>query len=150
MTDEDVLSRLANAFPEVEKAQAQIQGVLTLRAASGDALVALAAWLKDKLGFDYLDMITAVHAFDRGMFELVYCFTHLPDGRRIALKLETAQAAPSLTPLFPAADWQEREVFDLFGVRFAGHPDLRRILNPQSMGGHPLRKDYVHVKDRFD
>jgi NADH-quinone oxidoreductase subunit C len=50
----------------------------------------------------------------------------------------------SLTPLWAGADWLEREVFDLFGVRFDGHPDLRRIMNPESWTGHPLRKDFKH------
>ncbi|MFA5138958.1 MAG: NADH-quinone oxidoreductase subunit C [Elusimicrobiota bacterium] len=153
MTDDEVLAKLAATFPKADKAETQIKGILTLRAASGDDLVALARWLKDKLGFDYLDMITAVdHVAERKAFELVYCFTQLPAGQRVALKLETPDpgSVPSLTAVFPSADWQEREVFDLFGVRFQGHPDLRKILTPDFLEGHPLRKDYVHAKDRFD
>ncbi len=58
--------------------------------------------------------------------------------------------APSLVKLFEAADWQEREVFDLLGVPFEGHPNLTKILLPDFIKGNPLRKDYVHVPDQFD
>jgi NADH-quinone oxidoreductase subunit C len=53
-------------------------------------------------------------------------------------------------PLFKSADWQERETFDLMGVSYEGHPNLTKILTPDFTVGHPLRKDYAHVKDRFD
>jgi NADH:ubiquinone oxidoreductase subunit C len=59
------------------------------------------------------------------------------------LRVPMSQAIPSLTSLFAGADWQEREQFDLFGVDFAGHPDLRRIMLPEDWEGHPLRKDYA-------
>lgn len=89
----------------------------------------------------------------RDAIELTYCLSHLARRIKVFLKLdlprENAQA-PSLTPLFKAADWQEREIFDLFGVTFTGHPDLRKILTPDFIAGHPLRKDYAHVKDKYD
>jgi NADH-quinone oxidoreductase subunit C len=98
--------------------------------------------LKD-LGFDRLGMVTAV---DRGPFiEMVYRL----QSREIRTGLFLKCAVPrddlrvrSLYDLWPAADWQEREVYDLFGVEFEGHPDLRRILLPDDWVGHPLRKDY--------
>jgi len=64
--------------------------------------------------------------------------------------LHHAASVPSLVGLFKAADWQEREIFDLFGIIFEGHPNLTKILTPDFIVGHPLRKDYVHLKDRFD
>jgi len=57
---------------------------------------------------------------------------------------------PSAYDLFKSADWQEREQFDLMGVTFEGHPNLTKILTPDFLVGHPLRKDYVHVKDKYD
>lgn len=89
----------------------------------------------------------------REAVELVYCLSSLQGRIKVFLKLELPRdnpSAPSLTPLYKAADWQEREAYDLLGVRFDGHPNLVKILTPDFIQGHPLRKDYVHVKDRFD
>lgn len=95
------------------------------------------------LGFDRLGMVTAV---DRGEhFEMVYRLTSRSMSTGIFLKCLVQREEPvtrSLVPLWPAALWQEREVFDLFGIAFEGHPDLRRILLPDDFVGHPLRKDY--------
>lgn len=89
----------------------------------------------------------------RPNMELVWSFVSREEQVRIFLKLEVSRdkpTAPSLTGLFKSADWQEREVFDLLGVRYEGHPNLTKILTPDFLQGHPLRKDYVHVKDRYD
>ncbi|MBI4667768.1 MAG: NADH-quinone oxidoreductase subunit C [Elusimicrobia bacterium] len=61
-----------------------------------------------------------------------------------------APSAPSLTSVWKTADWQEREVYDLMGIVFEGHPNLKKILTPEFIQGHPLRKDYVHIKDKYD
>lgn len=102
-----------------------------------------ASKLKD-LGFDRLGMVTAV---DRGeTFEMVYRLTSRSMSAGVFLKCHVPRANPktaSLVPLWPAALWQEREVYDLFGIEFVGHPDLRRILLPDDWVGHPLRKDYA-------
>ncbi|OGS41385.1 MAG: hypothetical protein A2506_01015 [Elusimicrobia bacterium RIFOXYD12_FULL_66_9] len=89
----------------------------------------------------------------RPVLELVWAFVSMKDKARVFLKLEVprdAARAPSLSGLFKSADWQEREVFDLFGVVYDGHPNLTKILTPDFLQGHPLRKDYVHIKDRYD
>ena len=107
-----------------------------------ERLFGAAADLK-ALGFDRLGMLTAV---DRGeTFEMVYRLTSRAMSAGIFLKCEVPRENPktrSLVPLWPAALWQEREVYDLFGIEFDGHPDLRRILLPEDWVGHPLRKDY--------
>jgi len=87
------------------------------------------------------------------VIELLWSFVSIKDKARVIVKLELPRdnpSAPSLTGLFKAADWQERETFDLMGVTYEGHPNLTKILTPDFIQGHPLRKDYVHVKDRFD
>lgn len=96
-----------------------------------------------ELGFDRLGMVTAV---DRGEhFEMVYRLTSRSMSAGIFLKCHVPREEPSthtLVPLWPAALWQEREVYDMFGICFEGHPDLRRILLPDDWVGFPLRKDY--------
>jgi NADH:ubiquinone oxidoreductase subunit C len=85
--------------------------------------------------------LTAVDRLTReGRFELVYLFYSLEQHSWLRLKARTDVAAPSITPLIPGANWYEREVFDLFGIRFEGHPDLRRIMLPDDWQGHPLRR----------
>jgi NADH:ubiquinone oxidoreductase subunit C len=89
----------------------------------------------------------------RAVIDLVWSFVSMKDKARVIVRLETprqASSAPTLSGLFKAADWQEREIFDLFGVTFEGHPNLTKILTPDFLLGHPLRKDYAHVKDRYD
>ena len=87
------------------------------------------------------------------VFDLLWVFGNIPERARLCLRLEVPREkarVPSLAGLFKAADWQERETFDLMGIEFEGHPNLARILTPDFIQGHPLRKDYVHVKDRYD
>lgn len=113
-------------------------------------LVRICRFLRDDpgLAFDFLSDVTGV---DRLMlpepsprFEVVYHVYSLQYRRRIRLKVrvDNGQAVPTVTDLWPTANWHEREVYDLLGVTFEGHPDLRRILTPDDWEGHPLRKDY--------
>lgn len=189
LTKDELKSELEKAFPDLLAAKAAVGDYLTLRLAAPDKLTSVSAHLKNKLGFDYLDMVTAVDWLGpvslegfirepnfniflpdgahpqaeaptktagvdyRDAIELLWCFSNL--GRRIKLflKLDVPRSggrAPSLVSLYKAADWQEREIFDLYGVRFDAHPDLRKILTPDFTVGHPLLKDYIHQKDRFD
>jgi NADH-quinone oxidoreductase subunit C len=88
-------------------------------------------------------------------FEVVYHLLSPKLNRRICLKLETDEETPiaSATAVYPGADWYEREIYDLFGVLFVGHPDLRRILTDYGFDGHPLRKDFPmtgFVEVRYD
>lgn len=105
--------------------------------------------LRDSLGFDFLSDITCVDylnyrdAEDR--FGLVYLLVNYTTGWRLTVRVfvnEPDLAVPSVVPLWPGAEWLEREVYDMFGIRFEGHPDLRRILLPEEFAAHPLRKDY--------
>ncbi len=101
-------------------------------------------------GFRLLTDLTAVdHHPAQPRFEVVYLLTSVEQGARIRVKvpLTAEQTLPSATALWPAANWLEREVFDLFGIGFDGHPDLRRILLPDDWEGYPLRKDYPLVEE---
>ena len=107
-----------------------------------DRLVAVAMELRAR-GFDRLGMVTAV---DRGdVFEMVYRVQSRALRAAAFVKTEIPRDTASIDSLhgvWPAANWQEREVWDLFGIAFVGHPDLRRILLPEEWPGWPLRKDY--------
>ncbi|CAN5808004.1 hypothetical protein BH18ACI4_BH18ACI4_27690 [soil metagenome] len=94
--------------------------------------------------FNYLSDLTCVHVPDRkeSPFEIVYNLYSIPANERVRLNVATTEAGPeSVTGVWPAANWMEREVYDLFGVKFKNHPDLRRLLLPPEWEGHPLRKD---------
>ena len=101
--------------------------------------------LRDQEQFDYCVDVTAVHYPDREkQFEVVWILYSFPHNDRIRVKAaySEVEAVPSVVAIWPAANWLEREVFDMFGIRFEGHPDLKRILLPDGWKGHPLRKDY--------
>jgi NADH-quinone oxidoreductase subunit C len=100
--------------------------------------------LRDRLGMNYLANITSA---DFGVeFEIVYHLYAIPDnGRKLAVKTRVPRSAAQLDSVFslyPTADWQEREIFDLMGIRFNAHPNLVRVLLPDDFRGHPLRKDF--------
>jgi NADH-quinone oxidoreductase subunit C len=115
----------------------------------GQKLVEVARFLKEdpELDFTYLLYNTAVDWPARQpRFDVIWEVRSLARGTRVRLKAQAAMPecrVPSLTSIWPAANWHERETYDLLGIRFDGHPDLRRILMPDTWEGHPLRKDYV-------
>jgi NADH-quinone oxidoreductase subunit C len=94
--------------------------------------------------FEYLSDLTCVHYPDRGAepFEVVYNLFSISTNERVRLKVNTAEDVGSVTGVWPSANWLEREVYDLFGIRFANHPDLRRLLLPPDWEGYPMRKDF--------
>jgi len=102
--------------------------------------------LKLDLGFTFLADVTAVDWYpSEPRFEVVYHLLSMKSKERLRLKVKLAgddANVESVTGIWPAANFFEREVYDLFGVRFAGHPNLRRIMMPEDWEGHPLRKDY--------
>ena len=115
-------------------------------AIEGARVPAILATLRDDpaLRFDMLQLISGVDRLDR--FEVVYHLTSLAHGHRITLKAVVSHDDPhiaSVAALYPAANWHERETYDMMGIVFDGHPDFRRILLPDDWEGHPLRKDYV-------
>jgi NADH-quinone oxidoreductase subunit C len=121
------------------------RGELTLEIAP-DKIVSICTFLKSERKFVRLSTVTAVDWYpaDR-RFEVVYHLHSLERNERLRLKCRVGGANPeidSVTAVWRGADWFEREVFDLFGVRFRNHPDLRRIMLPDDWEGHPLRKDY--------
>jgi len=113
-----------------------------------EALIRACEFLRDEpsLSFRFLSDVTAVDLYpNEPRFEVVYHLLSLKNAERLRLKVRTGGDNPqvdSLVPVYPCANAFEREVFDLFGIRFTGHPYLRRILMPEDWEGYPLRKDY--------
>jgi NADH-quinone oxidoreductase subunit C len=113
-----------------------------------DAIRDACAILRDdpQLPFDFLSDLTCVDWYpSQPRFEVVYHLLSIPRKQRVRLKVQVSGDDPvvqSVTSVWPAANFFEREIFDLFGVRFDGHPYLRRLLMPEAWEGHPLRKDY--------
>jgi NADH-quinone oxidoreductase subunit C len=111
-----------------------------------ELLRASAEYCRGILQFDFLSDATCVDRFPtEPRFELNYHLVSIPNKAKIRLRTRVSGADPvvdSLIPVWPGAGWLEREIFDLMGIRFHGHPDLRRILLPEDWEGHPLRRDY--------
>lgn len=110
---------------------------------SPDKLLELMLPLKANYGFNYLANVTSVDYGEE--FEIIYHLYSIPDNRKVGVKSRvprTQAEIPSVMSIWPAADWQEREVFDLMGIRFSGHANLVRVLLPDDFEGHPLRKDF--------
>jgi len=124
------------------------KGEFTLRAGK-DVLLDVLGFLKTELGFNVLnDMIGLDHHPGPGetgkRFSVLYQLYRFPGGPRVRVGVNVAEdeSLPTITGLYKSADWAEREIFDMFGIRFEGHPDLRRIYLPEDFDGHPLRKDF--------
>jgi NADH-quinone oxidoreductase subunit C len=101
--------------------------------------------LRDEEQFDYCVDITAVHYPQREkQFDAIWVLYSFARNERIRVKTQIVdgETLPSSVPIWPGANWLEREVYDMFGIKFDGHPDLKRILLPEEWKGHPLRKDY--------
>lgn len=106
----------------------------------------VARFLKERLGYNLPACASGVDRVEQ--FEVVYHLQSLETSRLFGLKVRVPKEdphTPTLTGVWRGVDWHEREVFDLFGILFDGHPDLRRILLPDDWEGHPLRKDYTEI-----
>jgi len=140
------IARLQEAFPQavVSVGEFREQHWATVEAAQ---LVEICRWLRDdpSNAYDYLVDVTAVHWPDQEQpVELVYHLYSYQNNDRLRLKIRAAdgEAVPSIHALWKSADWNERETYDMFGIRFEGHPDLRRILMPDDYTDFPLRKEF--------
>ena len=135
------LAKIVEIFPNATfDAEAQEPALIVMAADFSAVLRAL----KEKEGFDRLGNLTAVDWKDH--IEMVYHLYNMEENVKLEVKAALDSAAPvieSATALYPGAEFEEREVYDLMGVEFLGHPDLRRILMPDNYPAHPLRKDFV-------
>ncbi|MCA9564070.1 MAG: NADH-quinone oxidoreductase subunit C [Myxococcales bacterium] len=156
---ESVLKKLAGAFPEKVKSTYQNEGGNWVALVEPEALVEVAKWLRDEPSMDF-DMLRDVVSLDfqgytarpvATRYALAYPIYSIGKKHEIVLRVELdgeEPTVPSLTPVWKAANWGEREAWDMMGIRFTGHPDLRRVLLYEEFEGHPLRKDYDKRKSQ--
>jgi len=135
---------LRAALPDTVLSAKEFAGQVTVTVAR-EAMARVARHLKDGEDFKYCVDVTAVDWKDRKpRFDVVYHFYSFSKNARLRVKCGAAdgEEVPSIASVFLAANWPERETWDMFGIRFSGHPDLRRILTWEGFRGHPLRKDF--------
>ncbi len=136
---------LREAVAEAVVESVELAGQITVTVPP-ERLLALCRVCKEKLLYTYLVDLTAVDWKERaeGRFDVVYWLHRFTDQCRLRLKVRVAEGAEvaSVTGVWKTANWMEREVFDMFGVYFGGHPNLERILTWEGFNGHPLRKDF--------
>ena len=124
----------------------EFRGEVTITVAK-DAIIEILSFLKISLQYNQLTDLTAVDYLGKNAdrFMVVYQLLSIPNKDRLRIKTAVSESdsnIPTVTQVWATANWLEREVFDLFGITFVGHPDLRRILMTDDWVGHPLRKDY--------
>jgi NADH-quinone oxidoreductase subunit C len=146
------LERIREAVPGGEPEAEADRGVFWINIPK-EALLSVVTLLRDDPQLDYkmLSDLFGVDYPDREKrFDILYNLYSLSRNRRVFLRVRVGEnePVPTVSGIFPNANWAEREVYDLFGVPFEGHPDLRRILMPDDWDGHPLRKDYPLIGKR--
>lgn len=143
MTPDEVTEAIKSQFGDAVKAS-EVKGdearMDIHREKNYEILIALKG-----MGFDYLNCLSAVDQIASGELEVVYNLSSLSQPTKVLMRVRVPREDPiirSVVSLWSTADWHEREAFDMMGIRFDGHPDLRRILTSEDWVGYPLRKDY--------
>jgi len=146
MTTNEIHEKLQARFPDAvgPLSEPKVDPFAVVKA---DRIVDVCAWLKAEAGIalDFCEDLTAIDWPKRNVIEVVYHLFSYAHRHGIVLKVELDRASPAIATIegvWKAAHWMEREVYDLFGVDFTGHSDLRRVMLPDDWVGHPLRKDY--------
>jgi NADH-quinone oxidoreductase subunit C len=142
MTPEEILGQMQERFGDAISA-AEVKGVELRATVKPEVAWDVCRFLRDA-GFEYLNCLSGVDR--KSHLEVVYDLSSLQQPPKAHLQVPVSRDAPlirTVTDIWPAANWHERECYDLFGIRFDGHPDHRRILLPEDWVGYPLRKDYA-------
>jgi len=151
MDAQQYLTNIKAKFPDVTDAPAEkIKDGIPALLCPAASLFEIVKYLKEE-GLNYLLNLCATDY--KEYFEVIYHLHSLENKVKLTLKVKLGKEKPevsSVTPLHAGADWQEREAFDLLGINFPGHPNLKRILLPEDWEGHPLRKDYDRKPDQYD
>ncbi|MEI6076477.1 MAG: NADH-quinone oxidoreductase subunit C [Verrucomicrobiota bacterium] len=139
-------NKIKARFGDLVAEPTEFRGEITVKIADPEKIFDICQFAKKQLGLDYLVDITSVDNYgDDPRWSLVYHLRALGNGEEIRLKTEVGEEKselPSVLPVWRTANWHEREIYDMMGIRFSGHPDLRRILMWEGYPYHPLRKDF--------
>jgi len=145
MTSQELFDSLTKSFGENLQHRAEFRGEITYTIGESD-LREIMKFCRDELSFDYLLDITSIDNFgEEPRFEIVYHLYSMPHAAHLRLKLKVSEdvgALDTVSDIWPTADWHEREIYDMMGIKFNGHPDLRRILMWDGYPFFPLRKDF--------
>ena len=145
MSRDEVFESLGKSFGEKIQRQTEFRGETTFTIAASD-LHEITKFCYDELSFDYLLDITSIDNFgEEPRFEIVYHLYSIPHGIHLRFKLKVSEdvgAVDTISDIWPTANWHEREIYDMMGIKFNGHPDLRRILMWDGYPFFPLRKDF--------
>ena len=140
-----IISALKGKFPQEIILTDESSDILTVTVKKG-CITGLISWLKEEMGFGFLTDLCGIHYPDQELeLGVVYHLHNLPENTRLRIKIFTSKENPdidTITEIFSAAGWMERETFDFYGINFVGHPKLMRILNVEYMDYFPLRKEY--------
>jgi len=153
IASETIVARLREQFGDAIGNDEMNYDMLTITVAP-DRIHDILRFMKEdpEMGFHFLTTMCGLHFPDQALpFGLMIQLHNMPANTRVRFKTFTADSEPvfrSLTDIWPSANWMEREAFDFYGFRFSGHPDMRRILNMDSLEGWPLRKEYP-LEDPF-
>jgi NADH-quinone oxidoreductase subunit C len=146
MTPHELAQKLRGQFPDLVSEPEEFRGEVTLSVSDAERTPEICRFAKSELGFDYLVDITSIDNYGEDpRFMLVYHLYGYGHLRYLRLKTRVSEEkseVPTVTTVWKTADWHEREIFDMMGVRFRGHPDLRRILMWEGYPYFPLRKDF--------
>lgn len=146
MNASDLANKLREKFGELLSAPTEFRGELTLNVADSERIVEVCAFAKKELGFDFLVDISSVDNYGEDpRWTIVYELYGIGHGAYLRLKTNVSEEKselPTVTGVWRTADWHEREIYDMMGVRFRGHPDLRRIIMWEGYPYFPLRKDF--------
>lgn len=145
-TNTEIIDLLGEKFGEQLFDVTEPYGLLTF-STTKDKIINVLSFLKEngKIDFNFLTDLTAVHYPEKNQIAVVYHVHSMVSGIRVRVKVfihENDPTIPTVSTLWNSANWMERETYDFFGVKFEGHPDLRRILNMDDLGVHPMLKQY--------
>lgn len=145
-TNTEIIDLLGEKFGDQLFDVTEPYGLLTF-STTKNKIIEVLTFLKEngKIDFNFLTDLTAVHYPEKNQLAVVYHLHSMVSGIRVRLKVfiqENDPTIPTASTLWNAANWMEREAYDFFGVKFEGHPDLRRILNMDELGVHPMLKQY--------
>jgi len=146
MTSLESAQKLKAKFGDLISEPAEFRGEITVKLADAEQITAVCEFAKGQLGFDYLVDISSVDNYgDDPRWTVVYHLRGLKHGNELRIETNVSEEKselPSVLPVWRTANWHEREIYDMMGIRFSGHPDLRRILMWEGYPYFPLRKDF--------